>query len=270
MILKYYDTGLAAFDALMKDEIEMASAVADFVFAGQVIEQKQVQTIACIDKNEYAYILGRKDHGIQTTSDLKGKRVGVMHGTFLEFTLGRFLYLSGLSADDIILVSLSGNPQSADAITSGTVDAVITVPPYVNQVQEKLGDKLVVWSAQKGQPLFSLQICKKEWIRQNPTKVNNVLKALVQSEKYIIEHPKESKTIIKNDLNLSDSDVEALWQRNQFSLSLDISIVTSMNDEARWLIDNSLTTEKTVPNFKDFIYIDGLKTVKPEAVNIIK
>jgi NitT/TauT family transport system substrate-binding protein len=43
-----------------------------------------------------------------------------------------------------------------------------------------------------------------------------------------------------------------------------------MEDEARWMIKNNLTTEKTVPDFLKYIYIDGLKAVKPEAVNIIR
>jgi len=36
------------------------------------------------------------------------------------------------------------------------------------------------------------------------------------------------------------------------------------------MIKNKLTSEKTVPNFLDYIYEDGLKAVKPEAVNIIR
>jgi NitT/TauT family transport system substrate-binding protein len=40
-------------------------------------------------------------------------------------------------------------------------------------------------------------------------------------------------------------------------------------DEARWMIKNELTTEKKIPDFVNYIYADGLKTVKPEAVNII-
>ncbi len=43
-----------------------------------------------------------------------------------------------------------------------------------------------------------------------------------------------------------------------------------MEDEARWIIKNNLTTEKTVPNFSDYIYEAGLEAIKPEAVNIIR
>ena len=43
-----------------------------------------------------------------------------------------------------------------------------------------------------------------------------------------------------------------------------------MEDEARWMTNDGLTTEKQVPNFLDYIYDDALKAVKPEAVNIIR
>jgi NitT/TauT family transport system substrate-binding protein len=42
-----------------------------------------------------------------------------------------------------------------------------------------------------------------------------------------------------------------------------------MEDEARWMINNNLTAENQVPNFLDYIYMDGLETVKPGAVNMI-
>jgi NitT/TauT family transport system substrate-binding protein len=43
-----------------------------------------------------------------------------------------------------------------------------------------------------------------------------------------------------------------------------------MEDEARWMIKNKLTTEKNIPDFLDYIYLDGMKAVKPEAVSIIR
>jgi len=36
------------------------------------------------------------------------------------------------------------------------------------------------------------------------------------------------------------------------------------------MIRNNLTNEKTVPDFGNYIYTDGLKAIRPEAVNIIR
>jgi NitT/TauT family transport system substrate-binding protein len=71
-------------------------------------------------------------------------------------------------------------------------------------------------------------------------------------------------------MNFDDAYLEIIWPRYQFSLSLDQSLITAMEDEARWMIKNYLTKEKNVPNFLDCIHEDALKALKPEAVNIIR
>jgi NitT/TauT family transport system substrate-binding protein len=91
-----------------------------------------------------------------------------------------------------------------------------------------------------------------------------------QAEEYITQHPDEAKAIAKKKLDLSDDDVRRVWSLTQFILSLDSSLIVAMRDEARWIINNNLTTEKQVPNFLDYIYEDGLKAVKPGVVDIVR
>ncbi len=44
----------------------------------------------------------------------------------------------------------------------------------------------------------------------------------------------------------------------------------AMEDEARLMIKDNLAAEKQVPDFLNYIYVDGLKAVKAEAVDIIR
>ncbi len=39
---------------------------------------------------------------------------------------------------------------------------------------------------------------------------------------------------------------------------------------ARWMISNIPTTERTAPNFLNYVFLDGLKAVEPGAVNVIR
>ena len=96
------------------------------------------------------------------------------------------------------------------------------------------------------------------------------MKSLIQAEGYLASHKKEAKAIIRKRMNFDDAYIEMIWPRYQFGLSLDQSLITAMEDEARWMIKNNLTMEKKVPNFIDYVYEGGLKAVKPEAVNIIR
>ena len=98
--------------------------------------------------------------------------------------------------------------------------------------------------------------------------INRLLKSLDQAEEYSINHPDEAKAIVQKRLNFTDEYMATVWPKHRFSLSLDQSLLMAMNDEGRWMIKNNLTTEKTIPYFRDYIYTEGLEEVKPEAVNI--
>jgi NitT/TauT family transport system substrate-binding protein len=63
--------------------------------------------------------------------------------------------------------------------------------------------------------------------------------------------------------------MDTVWQQNQYSLTLDQSLVSAMEDEARWMIANNMTNATAVPDFRKNIYTDGLAKVKPGSVNII-
>jgi NitT/TauT family transport system substrate-binding protein len=118
--------------------------------------------------------------------------------------------------------------------------------------------------------LYGLIISTDEWITKHPELVSRFLKSLAQAEEYAFRNPAEAKAIVQKRLNLDAAYMETVWSQNQFSLLLDQALILTMEDEARWMIENNLTREKQVPDFMNYIYLDGLKAVKPEAVNIIR
>jgi NitT/TauT family transport system substrate-binding protein len=113
-------------------------------------------------------------------------------------------------------------------------------------------------------------ISTETWVTSHPEVIIRFLKALVQAENYVASHPDEAKAIVKKRLQYEDAYIGEVWREHRFSLSIDQGLIVAMEDEARWMIKNNLTTEKNVPNFVDYIYIDGLKAAKPGAVNIIR
>ena len=269
VIIKYYDVGLNAAKGVVNGEVDLSTPVAEYVLVGSVFDKKNLKAIASIDKVDYAFVVGRKDRGINTIPDLKGKKIGVVRGTILDFQLGRFLDLHGLGVGDVEFVN-GTLKESADAIIHGDIDAVMSIPPFIGNVQSQLGDHAVLWPAQNGQPFYSLVLGLNEWITQNPKAAKRFLKTMRQAEDYIAQHPDQAKAILKKKLNFTDHEVDRVWSQNQFVLSIDQSLILAMEDEARWMISNHMTTEKRVPDFLNYIYEDGLKAIKPEAVNIIR
>ena len=268
--LRKYDAGVGALDGMLKGEADIGVGIAEFPMVGRVLQKVKIRIFGNIDKAEFIYLVGRKDRGIEKVSDLKGKRVGTTLRTAAHFHLGRFLNLHGMNMQDITLVDVKTPEEWVNAIVNGDIDAIATAQPYVNSIKERLGTNAVVWSAQSSQPLYGLIISTDEWITKHPELASRFLKSLAQAEEYAIRNPAEAKAIIQKRLNLDAAYMETVWSQNQFSLSLDQALILTMEDEARWMIKNNLTTEKQVPDFLNYIYEEGLKAVKPEAVNIIR
>lgn len=268
--LRKYDTGVGALDGMLKGEADIAVGTNEFPLVGRAFQKEKIGTIGSIAKSEFIYLIGRKDRGIEKVSDLRGKKVGTTFRTIAEFFLGRFLELHGMNIRDITLVDLQTPADWVDAIVNGDIDAVATAQPYAESVKERLGANATSWSAQSSQPLFTQVISTNEWVTKNPELVERFLRSLVQAEEYCIDKTAEAKATLQKRLNLHTAYIETVWSQNQFFLSLDQSLIVAMEDEARWMINNGLTTEKEVPDFSKFIHEDGLKTIMPERVTIIR
>ncbi len=266
--LRDYDTGAASFNGLLNGEVDIA-VPAEYPLIGAAFKKEEARTIASIDKVDYFFLIGRKDRGIENISDLKGKKIGVVQKTIAEFYLGRFLTLNGIDINKVTLVNIDLS-QSEDAIANGDVDAIVARPPYANAIEKRLGPNGVSWPAQSSQALYAILVGRNNWITEHREAVNRLLRSLAQAEEHIIKNQEKAKAVVQARLNFDDAYMSTIWSQNQFSLTLDHSLVVAMEDEARWMIGNNLTEEKQVPNFLDYIYEDSLKAIRPGAVNIIR
>lgn len=263
------DSGAAALNDMLNGKADLAVSVSEFPLVGKVFQGIPVRAVASMDRAEYIYIVARKDRGIENPSDLRGKRIGTAAGSIAEFYLGRFLSLQGLGMQDIHYVSVKTPQETSDAVVDGNLDAAVLAQPYANRAKDRLSENAVVWPAQSGQQLYALVVSTDSWIAGNPEHITRFLRALAQAEEYMTSHPAEAQTIIQRRLNLDAGYMNTVRQQNQFSLSLDQSLITAMEDEGRWMIENNLTTQSAIPDFRDYIYKDGLEAVRPGSVNII-
>ena len=259
--------GLDWYKAMLKGEIDI-SGPTEYVVVGGGLRHEEVSIISSIVNVDLHTIIGRRDHGIETASDLSGKRIGVLNGTISEFFLGRFLDLHGIQRDNVTFMNMNFT-NAVESLKTGAIDAVITIPPFDDSIRSSLGAISIEWPAQNNQWVFGVLTSRNDWLTQNSHLVIRLLKAINQANEYISEHPAEAKIIVKKKLNVDEELIDKMWRRNIYTLSLDQSLILALEDEARWMIQNNLTTEKQVPNFLDFIYEEPLKSVKSEAVNII-
>ncbi len=58
--------------------------------------------------------------------------------------------------------------------------------------------------------------------------------------------------------------------KQEFAVILSQAMLITFDDQARWSIEHGLTDALDIPNYLDYIYMDALDEVKPEANTIIR
>ncbi len=265
--IKGYSMGTQAIAGMENGDVDISSS-AEYPIVVAAFQKQNVSIIGNIDKYQIMSIVCRNDRGIGNYSDLNGKKIGVAKGAIAEFYLGRFLDLCGISIQNVTLVNIPTNDQAVDAILNGSVDAVVIPNNNIGTLMGHVGGNPVIWPVQNNQSAYDILAGRNEWIDTHPESINNFLRSLDQAEHFTIDHPDEAKAIIQKRLNYSDEYMATVWLNHQFSLTLDQSLVVAMKGEGRWMIANNLTGEKTIPNYRDYIYTKGMLDVKPELVDI--
>ncbi len=263
-----YEAGKLAADALLAGEADISTS-ADFVLASYSFEHDNLRVLGTVALANTVELVTRKDTGINQPSDLKGKKVGVTEKTVGEFFLGTFLTFNGLSVRDVKIVDLKPS-EIVDAVVNGDIDAGFTWEPNIFKVKSRLGANTISWPGQSGQDFYFILLTKEKFIEENPQVIQRFLQALIRAEEFIKENEAEVKKLFATKFSYESSYIDYSWQRNDFTVVLPQALIIAMEDQARWRIDNNLTEATDVPNYLDYIYLDALEEVKPEAIGIMR
>ncbi len=155
-------------------------------------------------------------------------------------------------------------------MVKGDVDAISAWSYVVIEAQQRLGDNGITFLNEDIYTQTFNVIATQEFIRRNPEKVDKLLRALVKAEEFVSLNPLEAQTIVADFCGIDKAVVAKMWAVENFSVTLDQSLVLALEDESYWAIKNRFIDKMKIPNYLDYIYVDGLKSVKPEAVRILR
>jgi NitT/TauT family transport system substrate-binding protein len=262
--------GKAALEDVLRGKVDFAgTAETPAMFA--IMNGEKIAIIAAIQtSNKNNAIVARKDKGIVTPNDLRGRKIATTRGTTGHFFMDAFLAGHGISAKEVE-VSYLKPELLPDALAKGEVDAVAAFGSSQVQARTELGNRGITFYDEDIYTQSLIIVAKQDYIRSNPGTVRKLLRGLLKAEDFLSRHPAEALKIVA-DLNRMDHDlVRQTLDNNTFSVTLDQSLVLSMEDEARWAIKNGFIKSKSSePNFLDFIYFEGLQSVKPDAVRLLR
>ena len=265
--IKKYDAGAFAVDALLGDEVDVAAA-AEFVLVQKGFDHRDLRTFGQIADAKTMGIVARKDHGIEKPPDLKGKKIGLTRGSVSDFFLGRFLERESIPLSGVRMVDLAPTPAE-EALSHGSVDALMLWEPNVGRMVERLGENAVSLPIQGRDDFYVLLVTKEGFLRKSPLAAEKMLRALIDAEEFADKHPEDAPRIIDRRAGSRQGDARLAAAKCTLAVRLDQALLPLMEAEAHWMIRNNLTPKREMPNYFDMIYLKALEAVKPDAVGII-
>ena len=266
---RLHSYGKLALKDVLEGQADFAT-VAETPVMFAIMNGEKIAIIASIQSSQKNHaIVARKDLGILLPQDLKGKKVATTPGITSDFFLDGFLAVRGIARKELTVVNLKPE-ELEDAIVNGEVDAVSAFHPFLSQTQKRLGNNGLTFYDEGIYTATFNVVATQEFIRKNPDKVKKMLRALVKAEKMARENPAAAQKLVAQFTGIAPGIVAESWAICNFDLTLNQALILVLEDESQWAIENGLTRARQVPNYLDYIYFDGLKAVKPEAVRILQ
>ena len=137
-----------------------------------------------------ARVMARKDLGLKTVADLKGKKVANQTGSSTgNIFVDQIATKAGLQKSDYQEIRMNVNDMVA-AMVAKTVDAMVNVEPY-NAIAEADGIANTLEDFYSFDKLPVFMAATPEFIEKNPDTVVNYLKAWLDAEKDFKNDPKK-------------------------------------------------------------------------------
>ncbi len=270
--IRDFDTGPAAIAALMGGSVDVAET-AEFPFVSSVRGGRERLILAANDRFENDYLVARRDRGVSSPGDLRGKRIGVSRRTIAEFFLDRFLELNGVPRGSVTLVDVPPG-RFVSSLQGGAVDALVAWQPFVSRIVRGSPESYAQWPVQSGQAVYGLLVCGRAWLERHVPAATRLLASLAAAEDFVDRNAGESRAVVARRLGYDERYLSDVWDKHGFSLTLEASLVTAMEGEARWLQAGGAASRDAggmdVPDFTGLIWSEGLRQARPEGINLMQ
>jgi NitT/TauT family transport system substrate-binding protein len=212
-------------------------------------------------------LIARKASGVTSGDELGGRRVGVIAGTAAQYLLEMALFDVGVDPRGVTMVPLQAE-DAVQALRAGRIDAVAVWEPYGYAAlhgPDAVGLRLPLGGAY----IESYNLVGRSGVlaRRDDAMVR-LLRAIERAERFIGAQPAASQAILREQLKLDQSFVDWVWGGLAFRLSLDQSLLSTMEGEVRWAQREGHVAEGARPNVLTLVHPGPLRAVKPSAVGI--
>lgn len=266
--LKEINGGHRTLQALLDGEADLATS-SDAVIMFNSFRRNDFAVIATfVSSRDDVKIIVGKESGIVKPSQMTGKRVATVVGSASNYFLDTWMLLHDVDPKSVKIINLQPEAMES-ALSKGEVDAVAIWEPFPFKLANAgLGAKVL---PNPGTYVLTFNlVVHKKLIGMRDDELVKLLRALARAQRFIRDEPAKAQAILRSKLKLDQAFIDWIWPRNNYALSLDQSLLSTLESEARWARQEGHVAENRKINYLDFIYVEPLLKVSPKAVGIKK
>jgi len=260
--------GHRAMKDVLEDRSDLATSSESVVMFNSFKSNDFVVLATFVTSTDDVKIVSRKGSGVDDYEQLAGKKIGTILGSSSHYYLDSLLMMNGI--DPKLVRKIPLQPEGMhEALKKGEVDAVSIWEPHPYKILQSDPNVQRLPQSALYRLTFNL-IAHKTIISSRRDDLIKLLKALEKAEKFIEREPGKSKMVLRDRLQLDQGFIDWVWPSYRYGLSLDQSLLITMEAEARWAIQEGYVDSVKSPNYLNFISSGPLRSVSPSSVTIIE
>lgn len=260
--------GHRTLQQLLNGEADLATS-SDAVIMFNSFQRSDFAVIATfVTSNDDVKVIIRKDVGIARPEQMAGKRIATVVGAASHYYLDTWLLLHGVDPKSTRIINLQPEDMES-ALAKGEVDAVAIWEPIPFKILKAVAGATILPNPGIYILSFNL-IAHKKLLGVRDDDLVKLLRALDRAQRFIKADPLKAQAILRTRLQLDQAFIAWIWPRYNFRLTLDQSLLSTLEGEARWARNGGYVAGNRSPNYLDFIYPGPLHKVRPEAVGIAR
>lgn len=262
------DSGVKSIESIKNNEVDIGTA-AEYPFVNNILDNdNDLKIFAVIDFVKAYEIIANKESGINSVGDLKGKRIGLKKKSQAEFLFGVFLTTNNIEDNEVKIVDLDPSEMKGKLLNN-EIDVSVVCDPFTDELKNALNNDFLLWNAQPNRRFYFLALAREEYINNNSELIDKFLKSLIQAEVFIENNKTEAQIIVQDRIKVDLNYLQSVWDKNNFNVTLEQSLILTMEDELRWK-NSKEKVSRIEPNFLDYIYLKSLDSLDSDRVTIIR
>lgn len=267
--LEHLPAGKKVMEGVLDGRLDMGVVgLGPIAFAA--FERQDFKILASLSTYYDLYkIIARKNAGIQSSEDLRGKRIATTGESSLHFFLHNFLVSRLIPPEEVHPVFVEDLRTLPDLLQRGEVDAIVAREPVLGQTMALLGDNgLMLESPELPANIFSL-VARDTFLIDHAPQIRLLLRALTQTVDAIERHPAEMRALLQQVNADVEQEPTPIPGRPEHFLTLDQDLLMRLEAIARWNLRNHGDSNQSPPNFMTILEPKFLREVRPMAVTLI-